>query len=82
MSLKESVLLEECLEEHGYLILSGILLEQKENIKREFILKGFKFVDEKTRGPWPAILMSMTAQEGTLFKRIKDNRASNTPQFL
>ena len=54
--LKESPLLEECLLDDGFLILSGILLEQRENIKEEFNSKGFIFIDEKVKGAWAALL--------------------------
>ena len=54
--LKESSVLEECILDNGYLILSGILLEQRENIKEEFNLKGFKFLEEMTKGAWAALL--------------------------
>ena len=54
--LKESSLLEECLLAGGYLILSGILLEQREEIKEEFSLKGFVFLEEKVKGAWAALL--------------------------
>ncbi len=54
--LKESSLLEECLVDDGCLVLSGILLEQRENIKEEFALKGFSFMEEKIKGAWAALL--------------------------
>tara|TARA_Y100001954_G_C15822937_1_gene610841 strand:+ start:4176 stop:5168 length:993 start_codon:yes stop_codon:yes gene_type:complete len=54
--LKESSLLDECLLEGGHLILSGILLEQRESIKEEFSLKGFLFLEEKVKGAWAALL--------------------------
>jgi len=56
--LKELLLLDECLLDHGYLVLSGILLEQREHVKKEFTLKGFKFLEEKVKGQWAALLFS------------------------
>ena len=54
--LKESSLLEECLVDDGCLVLSGILLEQREHIKEEFALRGFSFTEEKVKGDWAALL--------------------------
>ena len=54
--IEEKNLLDECLKESGYLIVSGILIEQIKKIKGEFCEMGFRLKEEKSKGQWAALL--------------------------
>ena len=43
--------------ENGIVILSGILVDRLEKVKNAYINAGFKFVEEKIKGEWSALVM-------------------------
>ncbi len=43
--------------DNGYIILSGILVERLSAVKQAYLDAGFKFVEEKIKGEWSALVM-------------------------
>jgi ribosomal protein L11 methyltransferase len=54
--LEEKNLLKKCLNENGLLIISGILIDQKERVKKEFCSLGLQLKKEQIKGQWAALL--------------------------
>ena len=46
------------LKENGTIILSGILFDRLEKVKKAYIDNGFKFVEQKIKGEWSALVLS------------------------
>lgn len=53
--------LSDCLVEHGYLILSGILTEKEKLVRQGFSLPEFQYVSTKQSGEWVALLYQKAA---------------------
>ena len=45
------------LTENGLIILSGILTDRLEKVKEAYLQNGFKFVEQKIKGEWSALVM-------------------------
>ena len=54
--LEEKNLLKKCLNVNGLLIISGILVDQKERVKKEFCSLGLQLKKEQIKGQWVALL--------------------------
>jgi ribosomal protein L11 methyltransferase len=46
------------LKENGTIILSGILVDRLEKVKKAYLDNGFKFVEQKIKGEWSALVLS------------------------
>lgn len=46
------------LKENGIIILSGILVDRLEKVKKAYVDNGFKFVEQKIKGEWSALVLS------------------------
>ena len=46
------------LKENGIIILSGILVDRLEKVKKAYLDNGFKFVEQKIKGEWSALVLS------------------------
>lgn len=47
------------LNKNGKIILSGILADRLEKVKNAYIQQGFEFVEQKIKGEWSALVMSL-----------------------
>ena len=42
---------------NGHIILSGILVDRLEKVKKAYLEQGFIFVEEKIKGEWSALVV-------------------------